>query len=606
MVGFVPLIALGFGGQGRQPIVLQVNASDAPRNLLHVVELIPVSPGPLLLRYPKWIPGEHQPSGPLKNVVELHVLANGKDIPWRRDGTEMFDIHVNVPDGVRQVQVVFVDAEQPGDTCTNKLARIKWNRLLFLPKGPAKDIQIQASVKAPDGWHAYNALPMTQSGDTYQLPVTDAERLIDSPALLGQYGKVVTLAPGHEMDMVADEPADLELSDSQLEGMKNVVTEAHLLWGAQHFRTYHWLISLSNFGAFAGLEHNECSEDGMGAQSFTGGGGNQFGDVLSHEFTHSWNGKYRRPADLYQLDYATPQGGSLLWVYEGMTQYWGNVLPTRAGLWTFDQLHDTFARNAASMAYKSGRTWRSTEDTAASASILRNAGQTWGNARRAQDYYTEGTLIWVGVDATIRKITDGKKSLDDFCKLFYGGKDTGPMVVPYTYQDVLKALNTVAPYDWNSYFQQMVYAVHPGPTTEGLEMAGWKLVFTSEPIAARGGGGSRGRAAPGANHAYDIGLSLDADGTITDMLMGSPSDEAGLTPSMKLITVNDRVYSDEALTAAIADAQKTKQPIVLQALKDGAISTIHLPYYDGPKYPHLERIEGTTDYLGLIAKQRRP
>ncbi len=600
MVALLPLIAASLASQAGQRIILQVDASEVSRGLIHVLEKMPVKPGPYLLRYPKWIPGHHSPSGPLANVIDLHVMANGHEIPWVRDSVELYDIHVNVPKGTDQIQVIFDDAETPGSSTTNRLARVDWNHVLFAPKGPVEQIPVRASLKAPDGWSVYDALPLAMDGNVAQMPETNLERLIDSPILMGKYGAVVPLAPKHEMDIVADEPNDLVMKPETLQGMKNLVAEAHALWGAQHYNTYHWLLSLSDHGGYAGLEHNECSEDGTGADGLkTPDALNGLGDLVSHEYTHSWNGKYRRPADLYQQDYATPQGGTLLWVYEGMTQYWGNILPTRAGLWSQEHLKDTLANYAAEMGTKSGRTWRSTEDTAAAASIVRNAGAAWNNARRAQDYYVEGVLMWIGADATIRRLTNNKKSLDDFCKLFAGPPNTGPMIKPYKYEDIVKYLNMVAPYDWDRYLTHMIYNVHPAPTTEGLEAAGYHLVFTDQPGPQRGGGRRGGGG--GANHNYDLGISLDAEGVIQDMNIGSPADKSGLAPNMKVIAIGDKPYSSEVLDSAIKTAQTNSDPIVVQVLQDGLISTMKLDYHGGPKYPHLVRIEGSPDYLSDIA-----
>jgi predicted metalloprotease with PDZ domain len=603
MLGVVALVALVPSAQSSTPILLNVDATDTPRNMLRVEETLPVKPGPFLLRYPKWLPGHHSPSGTIANVIELHVSANGKEIPWRRDSVEMFDIHVDVPQGVSQLKVDFIDATQPGRELTSRLGRVKFCELIFLPKGNVEKMDVKAALKTPDGWTAFDALPITQTGNNVDFPIATAERLIDSPAMIGLNGKTFPMSSTVELDVAADEAANLEISDKTQAGLKNLVAEAHALWGAEHYRKYHWLLTLSNYGGFDGLEHNESSEDGSGTDTFTSGKGDEgLVYLLAHEYTHSWNGKYRRPADLYQTDYTTAEGCTLLWVYEGMTEYWGDILSARSGLGSPQHLQDTFARNAASLANKSGRRWRSTEDTAAAASILRSAGAAWGNERRGQDYYAEGTLVWVGADAIIRKQTNDKKSLDDFCKLFFGGHDTGPMIVPYTYEDLVKALNTVAPYDWNAYLQQMVYDVHPAPTTEGLEMAGWKLVYTNEaPPARPSSSGRPGRASGGADHMFDIGISMDGTGTVSDLAVGSPADKAGLAPGTKIIKVGDKDYSSEELVNAINAAMKITDPIVLQVTKEGVTSTVKVDYHEGMKYPHLERIDGTTDYLSEIA-----
>ncbi|MEA2552978.1 MAG: hypothetical protein QOJ65_1154 [Fimbriimonadaceae bacterium] len=602
MVGLAPLLAFALVSQSaRDPILLQVNATDMPRNLIHVVESIPVKPGPFLLRYPKWIPGNHAPSGPINNVINFHVLANGREIPWARDPVELFDIRVTVPAGVNRIQVVFQDAEQPGGSMTSRLGRLSWNRVIFAPRGLATDIMVKATVKPPAGWQVLTALPVENKGDVVEFKVASLERLIDSPLQMGLNAKVIEVAPGHTLDMLGDDPDNLEIKPETVQGMKNLVAEARELWGARHYREYHWLLTFSGFGAYAGLEHHESSEDGMGADTLkTPEGLDGFGDLVSHEYTHSWNGKYRRPADLWAPDYATPHRGTLLWVYEGMTQYWGYVLPTRSGLWTVDHLKEIFARDTASLAARSGRTWRSVADTATSSSLVRNGGP-WGQARRTQDYYIEGAVMWLGVDSTIRRLTNNKRSLDDFCRKFYGGEDTGPRVVTYTFDDIVATLDSVAPYDWETHLRRAMYDVHPAPPTEGVEAAGWRLIYNDKPTPG-GRGGRRGGG--GASYTHDLGISLDNDGVITDMGIGTPADEAGLAPSMKVLTVGDRPYSSETLTSAIKAAQLGSGPIVLQVQKDGLVSTVRINYRGGLRYPHLERMEGGPDYLAEIAKPK--
>lgn len=594
MIGFTTILLGSLLAQtSGRPIILQVNATEAPRNMVNVVELIPAKPGPMVLRYPKWIPGEHMPTGTINNVVNLHVLANGREIPWSRDPVEMFDIRIDVPAGVNQIQVTFINAEQPGDTMTSRLARLKWNRVVFAPKGNASEIAVRASVRPPKGWTVQTALPVQQRGEVVVFKEATLERLVDSPLQMGLNAKTIEIAPGHFLDMLGDERANLEMSEKTLQGMKNLVVEARALWGAQHYREYHWLLTFSAFGAYEGLEHHESSEDGEGADALKNNL-KDFGDLVSHEYTHSWNGKYRRPKGLATPDYMTPQRGSLLWVYEGMTQYWGYVLPARSGLWTFDQMRDTFLSDTAQLGAKSGRTWRNVEDTATSVSIARQAPGIWGYARRRVDYYSEGAMFWLEADATIRKLTNGARSLDNFCSRFYGGQDTGPKVVPYSVDDVIRALNSVAPYDWKRLIQRRVYSTQPGPPTGGLEAAGWRMVFTGEatgPISET-------------DRRYDLGLFLNSEGKITDMNIGSPADRAGVAPEMKILAIGDKPYSAAALTEAVKAAKGSTTPIRLQVQKDGVVSQVELDYHEGPKYPRLERISGTTDYLSEIGKPK--
>lgn len=587
MLGLACFVLAGAHAQ-RAPITLNVDATDVGRNLIKVEEVIPW-PGVKEIYYPKWMPGDHAPSGPLRNAIMFHIYADGKEIAWYHDPVELWDVHLDVPAGTQQLKIDFIDAESTGDVATSNLARLKWGHLVFLPKGNVQLMPVRATVKVPSGWKAFDALPFQQIDNELDFQDTDVERLIDSPVLAGKYAASYPIEQGHELEVVGDEAKDVVVSPDTIAGVKNIVDEAHAVWGAQHYNSYKWLLTVSNFGGFDGLEHNECSEDGVGADGIMNGMKDSgLADLLCHEYTHSWNGKYRRPADLYQKDYLTPQQGSLLWVYEGMTQYWGYILPSRAGFWSADHLHDVIAGDAARLAVKDGRRWKSTEDTAALASIDRHPQAPWALATRGQDYYQEGVLVWVGVDAKIRQLTNGQKSLNDFCHLFGGAPSTGPEIKPYKYENLVNLLNQVASYDWNGYFQKMVYQVHPAPTTEGLEMAGWRLVFNSTPSG-------------NASHFYDLGIDIASDGTINDMILDSAADKAGIAPGMKVLTVGGKPYSDGALNDAITAATQPGHPIVVEVVKDDVVSTLSIGYTGGLKYPHLERIPGATDYLSQIA-----
>ena len=568
------------------PIKLDVDATDIGRNIIRVVEELPATD---LVRFPKWMPGDHAPDGPLRNAIMFHAFADGKEIKWRRDGVDLYDIHLDIPQGAQRLRLEFIDGEAIGDVATSLLGRIKWGHAIFLPKGPVDRIPVRVTLKVPTGWQAFDSLPFKRMGDTLQFEDTNAERLIDSPVMMGKYAASYPAGEGHELDIVGDDPKNVAISPETVSGMKNIVDETLAVWGAKHYNSYKWLLTVSNFGAFDGLEHNECSEDGVGADGIMGGLTNSgLADLLCHEYTHSWNGKYRRPAGLSTPDYATPQQGELLWVYEGMTQYWGYILPARAGFWNAEHLHDVIAADAARLAIKDGRKWKSTADTAVAASIDRHPSAPWALATRGQDYYQEGVLLWVGIDATLRRLTNGQKNLNDFCHLFGGGQNTEPEIVSYTREDIVRLLNQVAPYDWAGYIQKMVYDVHPTPTTEGLEMAGWRLVFNSTP-------------GPVGGHFYDLGMDVGSDGMINDMLIGSAADQAKVAPGMKILTVNNKPFSDGNLNDAVTAGMKPGNPIVLEVVKDDVVSVVRIDYTGGLKYAHLEAIPGATDYLSQIA-----
>jgi predicted metalloprotease with PDZ domain len=435
--------------------------------------------------------------------------------------------------------------------------------------------------------------------------------LEDSPAIAGQYFHEFPLAPEmsvkHYIDVVSDLPDDSNLRPALLEEISSLVREANTAYGSHHYNTYHFLLTLSDVAGGEGLEHGQSSDNGVGEKTFAPV--HPDSDLLGHEYTHSWNGKYRRPARLYQPTFATVEQGDLLWVYEGMTQYMGNVLSARSGLKTKEQYLNTIATTAAGLDTKAGRQWRSTEDTAIAASILRGGSQGWSNWKRGQDYYQEGALLWLDADTKIRQLTDGKKSLTDFQHIFLAkGGNTGPAILPYERAELIEDLNKVAPYDWAGFFKDKVDAITPRADVAGIEQGGYKLVYLDHPAVERGGGG---RAGGGVDVWYSLGIRIGgargaaaagSEGTISDVRWGGPGDDAGLYPGQKIVAVNGTAYSSEALLAAVKGAKGGTEAIHFLIEHEGAVKTVDLNYHDGEKYPALQRVEGTPDYIGDIAK----
>src|SRR5271154_6667964 len=407
------------------PIQITANLSDAPRKLYHAEIDLPVTPGPLTLTTPQWIPGTHMPSGPAEDITGVVFTANGQPVTWRRDDVDLYQFHLTIPPGVTTLHA-HLDCIVT-ERISQKLAVLEWEKLLLYPaKTPVRDIPIQPSVKVPAGWGIGTALTPTDGYDpqnpkgglTHYAPTT-VEQLEDSPVITGQYFHEFALAPEvtpkHYIDVVSDSPEDSKLRPALLIELNNLVREAGAAYDSHHYNVYHFLLTLSDVAGGEGLEHGQSSDNGVDEKGFSDPH-HQLAesDLLSHEFTHSWNGKYRRPFNLYQDDFAKMQQGSLLWVYEGMTQYLGNVLAARSGLKSQEQYREILALSAANLDYKPGREWRSTEDTAIAASILRGGNPAWSNWKRGQDYYQEGELFWLDADTTIRKLTDNKKSLTDF------------------------------------------------------------------------------------------------------------------------------------------------------------------------------------------------
>jgi predicted metalloprotease with PDZ domain len=589
----------------KTPIQITADLSDAPRKLFHAEVDLPVTPGPLTLTTPKWIPGEHAPNGPVAAITGVVFTANGETLVWRRDDVDLFQFHLTIPQGVTTLHA-HLDCIVTGGV-TPKLAALEWESLMLYPANtPVRDIPIQPSVKVPAGWGIGTALtpvssgsyPVPAPGAVTQFAVTTVEQLQDSPIVAGQYFHEFALAPEitpkHYIDVVSDLPGDSNLHPAVLASISNLVREADALYGSHHYHVYHFLLTLSEMADEDGLEHGQSSDDAHELRN---------SDLLPHEFTHSWNGKYRRPVGLYQPDFATPQQGALLWVYEGMTQYLGNVLAARAGFETPAQYRDRLAESAAFLDYTPGREWRSTEDTAIAASVLRG-NSPWYNWRRGQDYYQEGQLLWLDADTLIRKLTQNHKSLGDFEKIFLGrGGNTGPLIVTYDFNELVQDLNAVVAYDWATFLHDRVDKINLHADLAGIEQGGYKLVYKDKPTATqRTMAEAAGERHAGMDCWFSIGLSVSSDGSISDVRWNGPADKASLAPGEKIIAVNGQIFSKEALHAAIQSAKANTEPIHLIVQADSFVSMADIDYHDGERYPVLERVEGTPDYLDDITK----
>jgi predicted metalloprotease with PDZ domain len=615
------LLALGvsLGDAQKAPIEITADLTDAPRKLFHAEIDVPVSAGSLTLISPQWIPGHHMPSGPAGAITGVVFTANVKPLEWRRDDVNLYEFHLTIPAGVTTLHA-HVDAIVTRRV-SQRLAALEWEALMLYPAHvPVRDIPIQPSVKVPAGWGIGTALkpvsggsyPVPSAGAVTKFAATNVEQLEDSPILTGlyfhEYPLAPTISPKHFLDVAADASEDANLRPAVLAEVANLVREADALYASHHYNEYHFLLTLSDVAGGMGLEHGQSSDNGVGEKGFADDV-HQLpeSDLLSHEFTHSWNGKYRRPVGLYQPDFATPMQGALLWVYEGMTQYWGDVLAARSGLKNAEEYKDGLAMVAAELDYTRGREWRPTEDTAVAASILRGGNRAWENWRRGQDYYSEGELLWLDADTMIRKMTEDKKSLNDFVKIFLGkGGNTGPLIVTYTFDELVQDLNQVVPYDWAKFLHDRVDRINPRADVAGLEQGGYKLVYRDKSSKSKrmieAAEGPRGS---GVDCWYSIGLQLGPDGTIEDVLWNGPADKAGLAPGEKIMAVNDKVYSAVALREAIRETKDAKDSskairVIVQA--DSFVSTTQIDYHDGERYPALERVEGTPAYLDDIIK----
>jgi predicted metalloprotease with PDZ domain len=595
-------------------ITLAVDAADAPRNLFHARLVVPATAGPLTLFYPEWIPGEHGPTGPIVNLSGLKITANGKPLAWRRDDVDMYAFHVEVPQGASTLEIaldylgqVREEGFSSAASATPQLAMISWSQLLLYPQGKSpRELMYAASLRLPAGWKFATPLEVaSHTGDTVEFKPVALNVLIDSPVLAGAHFRVVPLAaevtPAHRLDLAADSEAALDIPDDVVKEYSQLVRETGALYGARHYWHYDFLISLSDHVAHFGLEHHQASDDRMRERAFVDGylyaSG---GGLLPHEFTHSWNGKYRRPAGLATTNYQEPMKGELLWVYEGLTQYLGTILAGRSGLWTPEQFRQHLAISTAQLDTTSGRTWRPLSDTAVAAQILYEAPREWEAGRRSVDFYDEGTLIWLDVDTTIRELTKGQRSMNDFCRLFFGGHDGGPELKTYTFDDVVNTLNQVVAHDWPAFLSTRLNSTAPRAPMDGIERSGWKLVYKETPSAAF-------QSIETIDHVTDVRYSLgmvirEPEGTLRDVLPDSPAWRAGIGPGMKVLGVDGRAYSAAALHDAIRAAKNGSQTIQL-LVQNGAFQNTHsVNYHGGERYPDLERIANTPDMLGEIVK----
>ncbi len=610
--------AAGAGGRAEQPgapIALAVDLREAPRRILHSRLSIPAAPGPLTLLYPKWIPGEHGPTGPVVDLAGLRISAGGKALDWRRDPGEMTAFGVNVPAGATSVEVELDFLSAPGEegfsaggSATERLAVLSWNQVVLYPAGRSADeIRFAPSVRLPEGWTAATALEPEResSGEIVFEPVSLAT-LVDSPLIAGVHRRSEPLAPDvtpeHRLEIVADSAEALELPPETLSAYHRLVREALALFGASHYRRYRFLLTLSDRVARFGLEHHESSDNRSYERALLDPRKRLLmAGLLPHELVHSWNGKYRRPADLAAGGFDRPFRTELLWVYEGLTSYLGDVLAARSGLMTAEQFRENLAMDAADMDHRAGRAWRPLLDTAVAAQLLYGAREDWTSWRRGVDFYAESGLIWLEADVLIRERTNGSRSLDDFCRLFFGGESGPPRVVPYTEEDLLDALGRVAPLDWREFFEARVKRTAPRAPLGGIESAGWRLAYT-EKLPERLEAIEAVRKLT--DLTYSLGLVLEESGTVRDVVPGLPAARAGIAPSMKLLAVNGRRWSKEILREALRKARSSPEPIELLMENGEFLRSFSVDDHGGERYPRLERDPEKPDVLSRIIAPR--
>ncbi|QNA86215.1 M61 family metallopeptidase [Sphingomonas sp. So64.6b] len=586
-------------------ITLDVDATDTKRGIFTVKETIPVrEAGPMVLLYPKWLPGAHSPRGEIEKLAALKISANGKPVPWKRDPVDVFAFHIDVPKGAKNIDIDLkflsaTKADQGRIVVTPRMLSLQFNSMSLYPAGYfTRQIPIKASVRYPDGWTAASALPSKLVGSTYAYEKTNYEVLVDSPVLAGRYFKRWELSPRVNLNVVADTPEELVATPEQIDVHKKLVDQAVRNFGAQHYDNYEFLLSISDDLGGIGLEHHRSSENGVKPGYFTkwkDGPGSR--NLLPHEFTHSWDGKFRRGADLWTPDFRTPMRGSLLWVYEGQTQFWGYVLQARSGIVSKQDTLDMYASILASLDNRPARDWRPMVDTTNDPVMSQRKPKGWTSYQRSEDYYNEGLLIWMEVDSILRKQSGGTKSIDDFAKAFFGINDGDWGQVTYTFDDVVATLNAIQPYDWNGFLGTRINETGAPAPLGGFVANGYRLIYTDEPTPAFKNSETTGKKT---DLTYSLGLVIDKDGEITSVGWDSPAYKSGLDIGTKVMAVNDLAYSDTVLKAAIVAAKTSKDSIRLLVKNGERLDTVSIDYHGGPRYPRLEKIgtgEGGLDKL---------
>lgn len=599
----------GAAAQAQRPAIeLAVDARDVTHKLLHAQLRIPASPGALTLVYPKWLPGEHGPTGPITDLVGLHVTAGGKPVEWRRDDVDMYAFHVNVPKGADAVEVAldFLSPATPsgftsGASMTPHLASLAWSQVLLYPMGTKSDeVTFKPSLRLPDGWkYGTSLVAARESSGQIDFEPVSLTALVDSPVLAGEYFRTVPLDSserGVVLDIAADSTAALAIPPQTVEELRRLVTQADALFGARHFDRYHFLLTLSDHVAHFGLEHHQSNDSRMDERALIDETRSRNSlRMLAHEYAHSWNGKYRRPAGLATPNYQEPMKGELMWVYEGLTQYLGNLLSVRSGLWTPQQFRERLASSAADLDHRPGREWRPLLDTTIGVQLHYNAPAAWAAYRRSSDYYDEGWLIWLEADMLIRQQSQGRRSLDDFCRRFHGGTSGSPEVKPYTLDDVVRTLDEVQPYDWRTFLMNRVTATGPRAPMGGIERSGYRLVYNDTDNQFLN---DRADAQGIIDTTSSIGARIvDESGMLQDVVPGTPAYEAGLAAGMKLIAVNGRRYTSDVLRDALLATSKTPSTLRLLVETNDFFTEHSFPYDKGLQQPHLERDGSKPDLL---------
>ncbi|RKH45960.1 M61 family peptidase [Corallococcus sicarius] len=594
-------------------IRLHVDATDTAHSLFRVKQTLPVAPGRrLTLFFPQWLPGDHGPTGRLEGLAGLKVQAGKRVIAWTRDAVQVAAFHIDIPAGVTSIDVhsQFLGATEPRVgpvVATATMLDLQWHNLVLYPAGHyARRITYVASVKLPPGWEFASALTVARrdGGEVRFQPVT-LDTLVDSPVIAGRAFKRILLSddpvPVH-VNIVADDASGLEPPPGFVQGYQALVQQAYRLFGSQHYDHYDLMVWLADGFGPSYFEHLRSGENALPADFFTTWKDKpEHRGRLAHGFVHSWNGLFRRPAEMWTPDFNTPERDSLLWVFEGLTSYWQDVLTTRAGLWTREDALDDWATTAAAMANRPGRRWRPLRDVTHDAVVQRRKPLSWqGWQRDMFDAYSEGALIWLEADTLIRQRSGGRKSLDDFARAFFGVRAGSQVTMTYTLEDIVTTLNDIQPHDWSGFFRSRIEETRDAPPLGGITQGGYTLAWSEEPTGAV----RRAEAASGNVDLGDcLGMTLAKDGKVLRVDWERPAFKVGLLPGAVVTAVNGSPYDAQGLKDAVKATAK-QAPLRLSWRQGTATRSALIPWHEGLRYPRLRRVEGTPAILDEILAPR--
>lgn len=592
-------------------MLLDVDATDVQRAIFTVRQTIPVdSPGRLMLRYPEWLPGKHAPRGMISAIAGLSFSGGGQPLAWRRDPADVFAFHVDVPAGVRQVEARFQFLSPTRNSegrvvMTPAMLNLQWEQVSLYPAGyPTRAIRVQPAVTLPAGWTGIAALDGAQAqGNRIRYATTDYETLVDSPMFAGAYYRRWDLGHDVALNVVADEARFLEAQPQHIAVHRALVEETVLLFGHRPFDRYEFLLALTDELGGIGLEHHRSSENSRAPDYFLrwDSKGSERG-LLPHELVHSWNGKYRRPAGLATPDFSVPMDPRLLWLYEGQTSFWDLVLAARSGMQSREMVLGEWARYAATYASQPGREWRSVEDTTLDPIIAARRPRSFPGATRTEDYYNEGSLVWLDVDMTLRALTRGRSGLDDFARIFFAGREGDRGVSTYSFADVVEVLNALVPHDWAGFLSGRINEPGQPAPLGGIERGGYRLVFRDYPNAFDA---ERARETRALDLSWSLGATVDAGGVVTSVQFDGPMFDQGVTGGARILAVNGVSYTAERMEAAIRAATDRRTPIALLVERNGRYRSIAPAWTGGLRYPHLERVGNDAVAIDRLLDPRR-